>query len=123
MSQKGKFMEFGEKLTLVIIIFIALFFAISPFVVVNTVGEGMHTGYVTAVDKKGIVIKNYRVYFKTDLSSSQEDMYCIPRDNILLANSAMESQKEREQVTIRYKGNIGFGIGLCEQSEIVDFVK
>ncbi len=43
--------------------------------------SGEHVGYITAVDK-GIFCTS--VYVKTDLASSQEDIYTIPNSNELL---------------------------------------
>lgn len=44
------------------------------------IGSGEHTGYVTAVERNGVVWKTGRAYVKTDTSSSQEDVYCIIAD-------------------------------------------
>ena len=42
-----------------------------------TTTDGEHTGFVTAVEKNGAFWKTGRVYIKSDLSSSQEDIYCV----------------------------------------------
>ena len=65
-------------------------------------GYGSHTGFVTAVDLRGNVWKNYDVFFKTDNQSSQEDTYCIPRDNPVLAQQLLEESKNRTLITINY---------------------
>jgi len=42
------------------------------------VTDGQHTGYVTAVERnEGMIYSDTLVYFKTDLESSQEDIYCV----------------------------------------------
>ena len=44
--------------------------------------------------------KYYQVYFKTDLASSQEDLYCIT--DLSLIEKLEEYQKNKKQVTIKY---------------------
>lgn len=44
----------------------------------SSAGQGSHTGFVTAVEQEGYIYRNYRVYVKTDLSSSQEDIHTLP---------------------------------------------
>jgi hypothetical protein len=84
----------------------------------SSIGEGEHSGYITAIDQNGYIFRNYDVYFKTDNSSSQEDMYCINRDNRGLIEKAKEANKSRKQVTIRYHGVRAFGLDLCKDVEI-----
>lgn len=88
------------------------------FVKFQSIGSGRHTGFVTAVDKRGYIFQNYEVYFKTDNSSSQEDMYCVHRDNEELANKLIQASKNRQPVTVRYEGVRGIGLGLCHATEI-----
>jgi len=107
---------FGGCLS-ILIIFIVLI--VGPFVVINPTITGTHTGYITAVDQSGLIVKNYKVYFKTDVTSSQEDEYCINHSNTDIANKAIEMQKSRSQVTIKYKGNIGVGF-ICAKDEITE---
>lgn len=85
----------------------------------SSVGTGEHSGYITAVDQKGYVFKNYRIYFKTDNSSSQEDVYCIYRDDADLIEKAKEVNKNRENVVIKYKGVRGFGYDICDGSRVI----
>jgi len=84
----------------------------------SQVGQGEHSGFITAVDQRGYVFRNYDVYFKTDNSSSQEDEYCINRNNIGLIEKAKKANKLRKQVTLHYEGVRGIGLGLCMGSEI-----
>jgi len=84
----------------------------------NTTREGQHTGYVTAVEQDGLIFHNYRVYFKTDNSSSQEDVYCVNRDNKELAQKIKEANKSRKLVEIEFDGVRGFGLALCQDDEI-----
>jgi len=81
-----------------------------------------HTGYVTAVDQRGFFVKNYEIYFKTDNSSSQEDIYCIHEYDKELAEQARDLSKSRKLVTIEYEGVRGFGWGLCNYSQIKNII-
>jgi hypothetical protein len=62
--------------------------------------EGSHTGYVTAVEKTGLVFRVNSAYFKSDVSSSQEDTYCA-KDEIVA--QLKQAQVEKKLVTIEYK--------------------
>lgn len=84
----------------------------------SEVGTGSHTGYVTAVDERGYIWVNYDVYFKTDNSSSQEDLYCVFRDDKELAEKLRSASKTGERITIDYKGVRGIGFGLCKHTQI-----
>jgi len=81
-----------------------------------------HTGYITAVDQRGFWVRNYEVYFKTDNSSSQEDVYCIHQADTELAEQARELSRSRHLVTIEYEGVRGFGWDLCRYSQIKNII-
>ena len=102
----------------VLIGFIALLFI--PFNV-DTTQNGEHTGYVTAVEQSGFIAKHHKVYFKTDLSTTQEDIYCVNESNPELASKLKEVAKNKERVTIKYQGVIGVGFHICMQTEIKSF--
>jgi hypothetical protein len=84
----------------------------------SSIGVGEHNGYITAIDQNGYIFRNYDIYFKTDNSSSQEDKYCINRNNLDLIKKANEVNKARKQVVIQYEGVRGLGWDLCSYSEI-----
>lgn len=88
-----------------------------------TVGKnGSHTGYVTAVEQRGLIWKNYRVYVKTDRSSSQEDVYCIQEDNDDLADKLKEFEKNKQQITVKYSRFVYlFPMARCEGDVIDSF--
>jgi len=102
------------------VVLIILFIAAVPFLKLSNKGSGQHVGYITAVDQKGYFFKNYDVYFKTDNQSSQEDVYCIYRENTDLVNKAKEASRTRKLVTVEYKGVFGWGLDICEGEEIKD---
>lgn len=87
---------------------------------ISQVGEGVHTGYITAVDQRGWFFQNYDVYFKTDNQSSQEDVYCISIKDKELAKKAQEISQSRKLVSIKYKGVRGWGCGLCQDTQILN---
>lgn len=84
----------------------------------NSIGEGEHFGYVTAVDQQGFVYRNYRVYFKSEVESSQEDVYCVPESDEDLVKELRDFARSGDQILIKYHGIRGFGWHLCSQSEI-----
>jgi len=101
------------------IIGIVLFLVLAPFVHLSSLGSGNHSGYVTAVDQRGYIFRNYTVYFKTDNSSSQEDVYCVRENETAKADALRVASKNRQRVTLNYRGVRGFGLGLCDNAEVV----
>lgn len=91
-----------------------LFFPLSY----STTRGGSHTGYITAVEQEGLFFHTYKVYFKTDSSSSQEDVYCIREASTGLAQMAKEAQRSNQKVTVVYDGERGFGYHLCNYDRI-----
>lgn len=70
---------------------------------------GEHKGYVTAVDS-GMFCTD--VYFKTDLSSSQEDKYSINNGSQVI-NDLKKARDNKENITIEYSNNV---IGYCHEN-------
>ena len=102
-----------------VIAFIGILFSIA-FIRFSSTGKGQHTGFVTAVEQEGYIFRNYRIYVKTDNSSSQEDKYCMDRNKIDLANKAKEWSKNRQLVEVSFEGVRGMGAGLCNDIEIIN---
>lgn len=94
--------------------------ALLPAIRFSSLREGKHTGYVTAVEQSGWLFPNYNVYFKTDNSSSQEDTYCVNRNNRSLGEKLKALSAKRQLVTITFDGVRGIGYGLCSDVEIKD---
>ena len=87
-----------------------------------TTNDAEHTGYVTAAEKNGLIWKTGRVYVKTDLSSSQEDFYCVEDQE--LYNTLKEKAKNKEQVTLIYKAEFFVASWRCgNESAIITGVK
>lgn len=84
----------------------------------TTSTNGKHIGYITASDLQGIIWKNYDVYFKTDNSSSQEDLYCLERDNYELVKRMQEAQEKGAKVEIKYRTEAL--VIRCNSSDIIE---
>lgn len=97
---------------------IIIVFAVLPFIGIHiNTGRGSHTGYITAVEKGGVIWKTGRAYIKTDLSSSQEDMYCVVDDSVY---STLEQKSvNKEKVTIKHFSWLSAGIRNCEGEDAV----
>lgn len=83
---------------------------------INT-GKGEHTGFVTAVERSGVVWKTGTVYVKTDLSSSQEDKYCVTDDAVYLRLE--EASRNKEKLTLQHKSYFATGIYECGSEEAI----
>lgn len=95
--------------------------AISPgFIRWSSIHRGSHNGYITAVEQEGYVWPNYRVYVKTDNSSSQENVYCMDRSKTELAEKLKKASHDREKITVIYDGVRGIGMDLCSGEQILD---
>ena len=60
-----------------LLVVIALFCSFPLWVIPYRTASGEHTGYVTAVERKGVFFKTWTAYVKTSPTSSQEDVYCV----------------------------------------------
>lgn len=74
-------------------------------------GRGEHVGYVTAVEKSGIIFKTGRAYVKTDVQSSQEDNYCVIDPEVF--NQLEKLSKSRERITLKYFSWFSAGVKNC----------
>lgn len=97
---------------------IIFFFCVLPFIGVHiNTGGGQHTGYVTAVEKTGLFWKTGRVYIKTDLSSSQEDIYCVIDEKVYTEIEVLS--KNKEQVTVSHISYLSAGITNCDGEDAI----
>jgi hypothetical protein len=90
-------MDYEDKIIMWIILGVILL--IGGKVLVHLPTRGSHVGYVTAVDD-GIFCT--KVYFKTDLESSQEDVYAIPKHGETMED-LKEARDNKSNVKITYK--------------------
>ena len=85
----------------------------------HDIGHGEHTGYVTAIEKSGLIYKTATAYIKTDVSSSQEDSYCVLGDDVYA--KLQDASVNKTKVTVFYQEYITYGWKYCdgEQAAIV----
>lgn len=98
---------------------LALFGAFIYFSIVGLQIEdskGQHTGYVTAVEYNGVIFKTYRAYFKTDLMSSQEDVYCVIDKDLI--RQLEDAAINKTRITIQFNDVLFRGINNCKESEV-----
>jgi hypothetical protein len=85
-------------------------------------GQGEHTGTIVATENTGVFFKTDRLYFKTDVQSSQEDSYCVIDKSLM--PKLRELQTSKEKVTIKYISYFANGITNCAgESAVVTGVK
>lgn len=80
-----------------------------------------HTWQVTAIERSWIFRKTTDVYFKTDISSSQEDIYCVENDDV--EKLLREYSKSKSNVTIKYHQERITAPTRCSQYVIIDDVE
>lgn len=77
------------------------------------ISEGEHTGYITAVERNGIIWKTPRVYMKTKLDSSQEDAYCVVENEELL-ETLRQASIDEQRVTLEFVDWMVQGMSNCK---------
>lgn len=92
-----------------IIVTAIVLFIIAVTVPFNLVwGKGEHKGYITAVDThENFLSHTTTVYFKTNLQTSQEDMYCINNESTDLIDKAKQSLSTSKNIVLKYE-NLSF---------------
>jgi len=89
---------------------------------VTTTKDGEHTGYITALEKTGLIWKTGNVYIKSDVSSSQEDLYCVINQDVY--NKLKDKSVNKEKVTILFHDEMIIAPWRCEStSGIIDGIK
>lgn len=80
-------------------------------------GNGTHVGFVTAVEKNGVIFKTGTAYVKTDLSSSQEDQYCVVDASVY--DKLVSFSQSRSHVVLKYVSWLSAGVKYCGNEEAV----
>ena len=94
-----------------------LIIPVFPIKFIQTTENGQHTGIVTAVETNGVIWKTDRVYFKTDVQSSQEDAYCVIDEDV---KKELENfQISKEIVTIYYDNYLIVGYPYCKSENAI----
>jgi hypothetical protein len=92
--------NFMGKLLVGVIVsgFVIAFFTI-PFTGLHIdTGSGSQVGYVSAVEKSGLIFKTYTAYIKPELESTQEDTYCVMDESVAEALRLAAINKQRVEV-------------------------
>lgn len=74
-------------------------------------GRGEHTGYITAVERNGLIFKTGKAFVKTDPSSTQEDEYCVIDDAVY--DRLAEAARNKEKLTVTHQSYFATGIHEC----------
>lgn len=82
---------------------------------VQTVDDGEHTGYVTAIESEGIWWKTKNIYIKTDVSSSQEDRYCLMVSEDV-EEKLRDTSRNGTKVTVVFKDYLIRGWANCSDA-------
>lgn len=106
----------GSLLLIAMIIIVPIIGLVTGFGFPN---KGEHVGYITAVEQGGFG-DNYTAYIKSELESSQEDVYCIQDEN--LVDTLREKSKTKENVVVVYSRGWFEPITVCngEPSVIIN---
>jgi len=86
--------------------------AISMIGVHIKTGDGSQVGYISAVETNGWIFKTSRVYIKPDMSSTQEDQYCLVDKSAIKKLEELAAKKEK--VLINYFSWMAPGIANCK---------
>lgn len=115
MNKRGG--EFGW--IIVVSVFFLLFWLVAGIVYVpyKTTDNGRHYGQVTAVEDNGLIWKTTTVYFKSDISSSQEDKYCLDKKQPgydELRKRLESAAKNHTRITIEFYSVLSAGWKRCD---------
>ncbi|MFZ3385335.1 MAG: hypothetical protein WA144_15550 [Candidatus Methanoperedens sp.] len=88
---------------------------------IETLKNGRHSGQVTAIEQSGLIWKTWDVYVKSDISSSQEDRYCVEDVSLIPQLDALS--KSRTKVTVLYRGEFYVAPWRCNGLEIITGVE
>ncbi len=83
---------------------------------IETTSNGRHNGQVTAVERNGVIWKTWDVYIKSDISSSQEDKYCVEDTTLIPQLDALS--KDRTKVTVLYRDELVVAPWRCGNDEV-----
>lgn len=110
MNNKG--FSLIEVLVAVLIITTFLLCFVLPFTGVNIpTGSGNQVGYISAVEKTGVIWKTGRVYIKPTLESTQEDIYCVIDEDVYYA--LKEKSLTSEKVNVQHNSVFIAGVSKC----------
>lgn len=120
-KEKGS-INFAAVFVLIIALAIAYFIFAFPFMSWKyETSAGNHTGYITAVEKNGLIWKTGTAFLKTDTQSSQEDRYCVIDPSVYAQLTAASVAKAH--VTVGYTDWLHKSMTVCDgESAIITSV-
>lgn len=125
MNKKG-FIDFDTIGAVALLLFFGFTFVwlvSTIFIGYHIPGQGTHTVYVTATETSGLIYETSKVYVKSDLASTQEDIYCVNDPHLLSELDLMAQQKQR--ITLHYKNGFIIPRWVCSpwsESIVTGFV-
>lgn len=122
MKKETGSIDIGAIIVVLIVIAIGYFIFVFPFTSWKyETSAGNHTGYVTAVEKSGLIWKTGTAYVKSDTQSSQEDQYCIIDPSVYAQLTAASEVKAH--VTVGYVDWLHKAVQVCNgESAIITSV-
>lgn len=106
------------KTKLILIVLISIVLASSGCI--EILNNGRHSGQITAIEKNGLIWKTGTVYVKSDISSSQEDRYCVEDESLIpLLNNLSQT---RERVTLLYRDEFYKAPWRCSLSDTAGII-
>lgn len=100
--------------TLNIILIIAVILSVTGYI--ETTSNGRHSGQISAVEKNGIIWQTWDVYVKSDISSSQEDKYCV--EDASLIPQLQSLSENRNKTTLLYRDEFMVAPWRCGNDEV-----
>lgn len=110
----------GITFTLLVLVFI-FGLTLQLFRIPIVESRGSHTVQITAIEDNGILWQTTKVYVKTDVAQSQEEVYCLDRKEEsyqVLRTSLEQYSRERTKVTINFVDYMSNGIFHCDAATI-----
>lgn len=73
---------------------------------------GEQIGYITATEQNGLIFKPKFVYLKSELESSQEEVWCIEDNDVL--SKIKEAKDNKQRVKIFYHDELFYWFSRCD---------
>jgi len=105
-------------ITLIVLFALGWLFVWLPITGIHySTGSGTQVGYVSAIEKTGLIFKTGRVYIKPTLESTQEDVYCVVDD--VVHNQLKAFSVDKTRVEVSHLSWLVAGLSNCELEDAV----
>lgn len=98
MYQKGN-VALGGLVVVLALFFLWLLVYVPLFGVHWNIGSGTQVGYVSAIEKGGLLFKTGTAFIKPTLESTQEDIYCVISEEVFAKLKEVSVSKQRVEVS------------------------